>query len=128
MKTVEEIQKLLRCADSISTAVKAWQDTYTKDSSCDKKGFGFNQDNRFAACDPLKLSVDSWKGYYGNSGCSTILSVDAGIFNGHLLKVLRRQFWQLLQETEQSIRDEAKTHKEAAQQELAEKLKSIDAL
>ena len=43
----------------------------TSDSTCDKKGLGFNLDDRFS-CLSLKLSLDSWKGYFGHSGCTTI--------------------------------------------------------
>jgi len=45
----------------------------TSDSSCDKKGMGFNLDDRFAAFS-CKISFDSWRGYFGNSGCSNVIS------------------------------------------------------
>lgn len=128
MKTVDEIQKLLRNADAISNALKNWDEKYTQDSSCDKKGFQFNEDSRFSACDALSLYVSSWKGYYGNSGCSTILSVDKDVFNTHLLKVLRGRFREILEATGNSIRDEARKHKDEAKKELAEKLNSIETL
>lgn len=128
MKSLDEIQKLVRNADAIQKAMYDWENVYLADLSCDKKAFGFNNDERFAACEPLMLRVDSWKGYYGNSGCSNILHVDKDIFNRHLLKVLRGKFWSLMKETEASIREEARTHKETAKEELAKQLEAINNL
>lgn len=128
MKTVDQIQTLLRDADAIRDSVHKWKEVYTQDSDFDKIGFQFNEDSRFAACDALSLYVSSWKGTYGSSSCSTILDVNRDVFNQHLLKVLRGKFWQLLEETEQSIREEAREHKEAARKELSEKLQTIESL
>ena len=47
---------------------------HTGQSQVDKHGRGFNKDSRFSSFS-LKLSFDNWSGYYGNGGCSTILSL-----------------------------------------------------
>ncbi len=44
----------------------------TSDENCDKKGVGFNKDSRFSAF-KTTVTFDSWRGYYGNSGCSTVI-------------------------------------------------------
>ncbi len=41
----------------------------------DKFGRGFNKDDRFNACPTHTIRYNSWKGIYGNSGCSSILSI-----------------------------------------------------
>lgn len=128
MEKLKKLQRLMNAANAIEGSIDQWENNYTKDTRCDKHGFGFNNDYRFAACEPLKLTVDSWKGYYGDSGCSNILSVDAAIFNEHLLKVLRSRFWELLKATRESIVAEAATLKDEAKQELADQIKSIDAI
>lgn len=42
------------------------------DIKCDKFGFKFNGDNRFSSF-TINVSLDSYTGYYGNSGCSQFL-------------------------------------------------------
>lgn len=41
----------------------------------DKFGRGFNKDDRFNACPTHTIRYNSWKGIYGNSGSSSILSI-----------------------------------------------------
>ena len=45
----------------------------------DKFGRGFNKDDRFNACSPHTIRYNSWKGTYGNSGSTSILSIGSEI-------------------------------------------------
>ncbi|NLS19866.1 hypothetical protein HGP16_25335 [Rhizobium sp. P40RR-XXII] len=72
--TIDRIKALKAGADSFASFHDHYSEKYAVDSHCDKKGYGFNRDDRFAAF-KLTISFDSWAGYYGNSGCSSILSV-----------------------------------------------------
>ena len=128
MKEVENIEKLLSTAKEIRDSIDWYNNTYKKESRYDKIGFGFNQDSRFSACDALTLYVSSWRGVYGDSGCSTIMSVNKEVFNAHLLKVLQADFFPILQRVAESIQAEAVKEKDKALKELQDKLQKINEL
>lgn len=73
-KTIDKIKSLKTAANSFSGFHEYYNEKYARDQSCDKKGYGFNKDDRFAAF-KLNVSFDSWSGYYGNSSCGSILHV-----------------------------------------------------
>lgn len=73
-KTIDRIKALKSAATSFATFHTHYSEKYASDSHCDKKGYGFNRDDRFAAF-RMTVSFDSWAGYYGNSSCGSILSV-----------------------------------------------------
>ena len=83
MKTeaIEKIRALKATAASVGGFNALYDEKYKSDSHCDKKGFGFNRDDRFAAF-KIAISFDSWAGYYGNSSCGVIL----GSHNSELMK------------------------------------------
>lgn len=63
---------------------------------CDKHGLGFNLDERFQSS-KITLTLDSWLGYYGNSGCSTSISVgDSKVFNAAFISELNARLPDLL--------------------------------
>ena len=70
LKSLEKIRSLKKSA-SDQKGFNARYAEITSDPKCDKHGFGFNRDNRFCNF-KATVSFDSWKGYYGNSGCSTV--------------------------------------------------------
>lgn len=127
-ETVETIKKLLKQADEIRGAFVAFERYANDPGHYDKTGFGFNKDSRFCACRPIALSVDSWKGTYGSSSCSTQLSLDQSIFHEHLLKVLQDDFKGIMLKVEDSIRKEAVKLKEKAQAELSRELLRVNSL
>jgi hypothetical protein len=73
-KNLETIRHLRADAASLDSFHQTFADQYEADRQCDKKGYGFGTDNRFAAF-RINTSFDSWRGYYGNSGCSAVLGV-----------------------------------------------------
>lgn len=128
MKNLETVEALLRASKSVKTSIEKYNEYQKNTGRYDKTGFSFNRDSRFAACKPLTLSVDSWMGVYGDSNCGNILSVDAEIFNKHLLSVLRSDFWDIMNKVSESISKEAVTLKQEAQKELEEKLELVKSL
>lgn len=73
-KNIDRIKALKTTANSFAGFHAHYAEKYASDSHCDKKGYGFNKDDRFAAFKMI-VSFDSWSGYYGNSSCGVILSV-----------------------------------------------------
>lgn len=118
METFEKVKNLLAQANEIEGAFNKMAEYAKRPQHYDKTGFGFNADNRFAACEGLTLRVDSWMGTYGDSGCGRILSLDKSIFNKHLMKVLSAEFEPIMRKVAESIRKEAGTLKEQAISEL----------
>lgn len=59
----------------------------TGNPSADKYEFGFKDDDRFDSAGPHKVRLITKIGYFGNSGCSTVLDV-----------ANREQFWKLFDE------------------------------
>jgi hypothetical protein len=71
-KTLDRIRMLRLQAVNLAEFHAMYAQQYASDSNCDKKGYGFGKDNRFAAF-KISTTFDSWRGYYGQSSCSTIL-------------------------------------------------------
>src|ERR1044072_8719916 len=107
MQNVSKIQRLLNNSNAIIQAFANFEKYEKRKDHYDKTGFGFNKDDRFAACKGLGLRVDSWMGVYGDSGCSRQLDLDDDVFNRHLLSVLQKDFKGIMLKVAESIRNEA---------------------
>lgn len=118
----------MKQAYAIEAAFIKYEEWKKEPTHYDKLGFGFNQYGRFQACNGLTIHVDSWMGTYDNSGASSFLSLDDGIFNKHLLKVLNNKFDEIMNATAQSIREEAKEYRNAAEKELDDARNSLESL
>lgn len=101
-------------------------DELRSNSDCDKLGFGFSKTNKYCACECLPVYVSSYRGFYGNSGCTTIISLDNDIFNDYLMKVLNKNFTKIMQEVSSLISSDANILKDEAIKELTELIKDID--
>lgn len=128
MENVEKIEKLITNANNIRRAFNEWDNNYSNDSRCDKKRMTFNADDRFSACKGAVIRIDTWKGYYGDSGCSNILTLDENLWQKHLVKVLTKDFRKILLAVADSIEEEGREYQEAAKKELKEKLEKIESL
>ncbi|WP_019170713.1 hypothetical protein [Pseudaminobacter salicylatoxidans] len=73
-KTIDTIKALRSEANSFAGFHALYAEKYASDSRCDKKGYGFGTDSRFAAFE-IRTSFGSHAGYYGNSSCSQIMTV-----------------------------------------------------
>lgn len=126
-KTLDKIKSLRREAANIGGFHALYAEKYASDSHCDKKGFGFNKDDRFAA---FKVNVwfDSHAGHYGNSSCSTILNVyDQDSVKSAFIKALNVHQKELFQTMAKLMRDEAAGLTEQAEKEIAALQSMLDA-
>lgn len=84
---MKDIDQLKRVVASVGRLREFFAPEYVheflaENHDCDKHGFGFNMDARFAETSFHKLSFDSWHGWFGNSGCTTWLhaNLDSEVF------------------------------------------------
>lgn len=129
MENLKKIEDLLLASNNLKESINKFKNVYKVDTKrYDKIGFGFNEDDRFKACDGFTLWLSTWKGVYGDSGCANILNIDKAIFNKHLFNAINKRKWELLNEVIETIQAEAATLKEEALKELNEKLERVNAL
>ena len=127
MKNVDQIEKILRTGHSIKNGVKRYREVI-KDSRCDKHKMGFNMDDRFSSA-KINISVDSYTGYYGNSGCTTFLDIhDEDLFKKHFVHELNSRFDDIMNSVADRIIREAENYQKEAEEELIEKLEKVRAL
>lgn len=131
MKKLDEVKELRRNVSAIRGFFNVNLQKYKEDSQCDKFGYGFNLDDRFKACQGKTITFDSWKGYYGNSGCTNIVSLSPEIFNKHLLRYLNNNKHIIMLAIADSIEKDAISLKGEAEKELQfemDKLKELDSI
>ena len=126
MINTEYIEKLLLNSSKIRKAAKFYYDPIKGD--CDKIGLGFNLDERFQACLPVKISLDSWQGYYGDSSCKTTITLDKVLFDKYLVGALNASREEIFKMMAYLMENDAKELKDLAVLELEDKLKTINSL
>jgi len=88
MNTSEKIKNLYTDAMQLKDRMSIFAEQ-TKKTNCDKKGIGFNKDRRYSAFS-VNLSFDSWRGFYGDSGCSRVIRlIDPETVGKSLVKYAR---------------------------------------
>lgn len=117
VKTIERIKALRRAADAIAGFHAEYDAQYRNDPHCDKKGYGFSQDDRFRAFN-IRTGFDSWRGYYGNSSCGRILLVDSEIAEKFFIKAIDLHQRELFALASRLMREEAAQLTDAAAAEL----------
>ena len=129
MKKLDEVKELRKNVSAIRNFFNASLQKYKEDSLCDKFNYGFNLDDRFKACQGKTITFDSWAGYFGDSGCSNIVSLSPEIFNKHLLRYLNDNKHTIMLAIADSIEKDAKSLRCEAEKELQaelDKLKQLD--
>lgn len=81
MTDIDEIKSIASDAEKLSQfhttyprSLRNYQELHSS-TQVDKYGMGFNQDERFRACNPRRIWFDSHKGYFGSSDCHSLLSI-----------------------------------------------------
>lgn len=76
--TVKEIIITKKDVEKIREFMNGGYEDYIRNSpkNCDKHAMGFNIDHRFQAANSHTVSFDSYRGFFGDSGCYTWLSID----------------------------------------------------
>lgn len=124
--TLNKIKRLLGEAGKLSGFHEMFAEKFRSDERCDKKGYGFGRDNRFAAIS-LSVSFDSWAGYYGNSGCSSVLSLHDDV-KPFLIKALNVHQKEIFSTAARLMREEAEGLTAKAREEIAALQSMVDAL
>ena len=117
--------KLKSEIQSIKNGRERYKKETQQNSRCDKYGFGFNKDSRFSGF-KINLSLDSWLGYYGDSGCSTAVQFGEG-FSKHFVKFLDVQRDVIIDSVLERMEDELKTYLEAEIEKTQKYLETLKA-
>lgn len=124
-KTIEEIRELRQTSAALDGFHELYETKYRHDSHCDKKGFGFSQDDRFRAF-KIQTGFDSWRGYFGNSSCSSILNVNSDIAQKYFIKALEAHQRELFATAARLMREEAARLTDKAAAELQDMQDMLD--
>lgn len=120
MKTenLDRIRVLREMSSKLKEFHKIFNTKYAPNSRCDKKGYGFSEDNRFRSFN-IVTGFDSWAGYYGNSGCSKVLSLlDDKIMNEYFIKALNIHQYELFITVARLLEEESVRLVEEAEKEI----------
>lgn len=97
-------------------------------ANCDKFGLGFNLDSRFSDV-KLEVSLDSWTGFYGNSGCATHVHVgNTALFKVYFLEYLNDHCSEILDSILTKATEKVKIQKEHALNQLEKAQQEINSL
>lgn len=118
ISTMDRIKSLRSTAAALAGFHEKYFQEYAPNKNCDKKGFGFNQDDRFSAF-KLPLSFDSWHGYYGSSSCSRIIHLDSATVGPFFVKALAVHQREIFATAARLMREEAASLTGKASEELA---------
>lgn len=124
MSKTDKIKRYVQTADQIRDLGMKYSNV-KKPARIDKYGLGFNKDTRFSSL-TFTLSLDNWKGEYGDSSCGRWLRItDTDIVKKHLLEYLNTNLTKIMNAVSDSIMVEAKTMKDDAISELESELEKI---
>lgn len=114
---IEEIKEIIEDSNTLLDRKEIFTEE-TKIGNIDKKGIGFNIDARFSAFD-LNVHFDSWKGRYGESSCTRVISFrDPERVNKAVLKAIQHFENELLNCAAIFLREEAISLLKEAKEEL----------
>jgi len=128
MKTesIQKIKELRRTANGLRTFFEKYHKA-TEPQSCDKYDAAFGRDNRFSVFS-VATSFDSYTGYYGNSSCSTFSNgISRKEAEEAFVKWINLNMGKMFDGMAEILDADAKALVEAAEQEIEEMRKSIDA-
>ena len=115
--SIGPIEKTLEMVRRLESDIKK-HEVRSANPRCDKHGFGFNLDQRFSAWEGT-VSLDSWTGDYGNSGCGTSVYVgDKDEFGKHFVAVLNEKRAEILKAVIARAKKAIKKQKETALQQI----------
>ena len=104
-----------------AAALENFDETFKKATahpSCDKKGFGFGRDDRFASF-KVQTHFANWKGEYGNSSCGTVMHLSSETVGPYFIKALDVHRKELFATTARLMREEAAKLIDKAEAEMA---------
>lgn len=84
---INDVNRIRKEAE-ILTSLSESRLYFRKSSDIDKFGIGFNLDSRFSTSGEFKVTLDAWKGYYGDSGCCTSFDFEPERFRRVFIDVI----------------------------------------
>lgn len=110
---------------SIEDGMERWK-AIKQDGEYDKKGFGFNKDDRFSSC-LLTLSLDNWSGVYGCSSCYKFVRNVGPAFKEAMVLWMNANIDTILENVCILMRDELRKRKEKELSRIVEMKAEVDA-
>jgi len=127
MKDLEKVKVLITDGNILKNYREIFADK-TKAKNCDKKGMGFDTDQRFSAFS-CSIHFDSWQGYYGDSGCSRVISFeDSKEVSISFIKYLKGHESEIFDWMAKDILKKASDLKEKALLEIEEDIKILESI
>lgn len=127
MKTnIQKIQELKTASRKLANLRSSYLEK-VEAPSCDKYNMEFGGDSRFSVFS-CKVFLDCHTGYYGNSGCSTLASVDSSLASELLNKAMNKHMNLILATMAEMATKKASTLTKDAEKEIASYQKIIDAM
>lgn len=105
MENFNDIKKLSKESKEIGLLFDRYNEAIKK-SNCDKHKMGFNEDSRFSLMD-LRVSLDAYTGYYGNSSCSTFGSTFSENAKKAFISTLNDMMAEILIRVSEKLKKEA---------------------
>lgn len=121
MKTekLNEIRTLKKAASTVGSFWQTYRDKYLSDRNCDKKNATFVQaDDRFSAFS-FTLRFSAHAGYYGNSSCSRIFSLDNELAGKYFTRAIQANAEALFRCASELMLKDAAALTEEAEKEVA---------
>lgn len=88
-ETLDKIRELRNAANDVAAFWPKWREVYSPDARCDKKTATFvSPDERFASFS-FKLTFEAHAGYYGNSSCSRIFSLNDDLAKKYFTRAIQ---------------------------------------
>ena len=123
---IDEIRSLKNTADKLRGIIPRYTEKI-KDSSCDKHALQFGGDDRFSVF-KATVFLDCHTGYYGNSSCSTLVSIDSKTAQSLLNKALNRHMAIILETMAEFAEKAASARIIEAEKEIAEMQEIINSV
>jgi hypothetical protein len=124
VNTADKYLQLERTIRQLRNATIRYAES-VKPSNCDKKGIGFNRDSRFSVF-KIGVSFDSWCGYYGNSGCSTVIDFDdTAAVESAFIDYLNNHWQEIFNEMADGIEKTSEASKQKYIEELTAELSRL---
>ena len=125
MKDLAKVKILINDGNILKNYHKIFAEE-TNSSKCDKKGMGFNTDQRFSAFG-CGIHFDSWKGYYGDSSCSRVISFsDSAEVSEAFIRYIKANETEIINWMAKDLLEKASDLKEKALLEIEEDIKFLE--
>jgi len=121
---LKEAKKKIENSKKLRTLIGRYEEV-TNPSRCDKHALTFGGDSRFSVFS-IPIFLDCHTGYYGDSNCSTLTSIDNGLAEKAMNAALNKNMALILSSMSDFLDEEAKAVVVSAKKELMEANSFLD--